>query len=158
MAGENGIVNTVVALDFGVERDTVEAVLTDADDIQVVGIVEGLDEAWQVLQEHAPTCSSIACAGYSDRALVLIDARRRSSGRTGRSSCSRRARRTASSGGVFEVGRRRHPHAPADAGAGRGSRSRRSSPASRRGGAGAAHAAGAARSACSARRAAPARR
>ena len=41
--------------------------------IQIVGLVEGLDEAWTTLQETPADLLVIACAGYSERALFLID-------------------------------------------------------------------------------------
>ena len=66
-------VNTLVALDGNVDRGAVEAALPEGSDIQVVAIVDGLDESWVALQETATDLVVVACAGYSDRALVFID-------------------------------------------------------------------------------------
>jgi pilus assembly protein CpaE len=66
---------TLVALDAGVDRDAVSAALPD--EIHLLGIVDGLDESWSVLQETAADLLIIACAGYSERALFLIDSSRR---------------------------------------------------------------------------------
>jgi pilus assembly protein CpaE len=41
--------------------------------VQIVGIVDGLEESWQTLQETQTDLLIVACAGYSDRALFLID-------------------------------------------------------------------------------------
>jgi pilus assembly protein CpaE len=68
-------IKTLVALDTGVDRDAVSAALPD--EMHLLGIVDGLDETWSVLQETAADLLIIACAGYSERALFLIDASRK---------------------------------------------------------------------------------
>jgi pilus assembly protein CpaE len=69
----NERVKTLVALDGGIDRDTVEAALPEGSDIQVVAFVDGLEESWTALQETATDLVVIACAGYSERTLVFID-------------------------------------------------------------------------------------
>ena len=66
-------VKTLVALDGGVERETVEAALPEGSEIQVVAFVDGLEESWTTLQETATDLLLIACSGYSERTLVFID-------------------------------------------------------------------------------------
>lgn len=67
-------VRALVALDVGVDRAMVEASLTPVDEVHVVGFVEGLDQTWQILEETPTDILVVACAGYSDRAVVLVDA------------------------------------------------------------------------------------
>jgi pilus assembly protein CpaE len=69
----NERVKTLVALDGGVDRETVEAALPEGSDIQVVAFVDGLEESWTTLQETATDLVIVACAGYSERTLVFID-------------------------------------------------------------------------------------
>jgi pilus assembly protein CpaE len=66
-------IKTFVAIDAGVTRDAVERSLPQGGDIEVVGLVEGLDEAWLTLQEVPNDALLVACAGHSEKALVLID-------------------------------------------------------------------------------------
>ena len=42
-------------------------------EIQIVGLVDGLEDSWATLQETPTDLLVVACAGYSDRALYLID-------------------------------------------------------------------------------------
>jgi pilus assembly protein CpaE len=66
-------IRTLVALDEGVNHEAVQASLPVDSDIQIVGIVDGLEESWTTLQETPTDLLIVACAGYSDRALYLID-------------------------------------------------------------------------------------
>jgi pilus assembly protein CpaE len=63
---------TLVSLDSGIDEQTVRAALPVSADIQIVGIVRGVDESWTTLQETPTDLLVIACAGYSERALFLI--------------------------------------------------------------------------------------
>jgi pilus assembly protein CpaE len=67
------IIKTLVALDDGVDRDAVQGSLPVEYDIQVVGLVDGLEESWNTLQSTPADLIVVACAGYSDRALFFID-------------------------------------------------------------------------------------
>ena len=69
----SGQVMTLVALDAGVDRDTVQNALPEGSDIQVVALVDGLEESWTALQETKIDLVVIACGGYSERTLVFID-------------------------------------------------------------------------------------
>ena len=92
-------IKTLVALDEGVDAEVVRAALPEGiPAIQIVGLVHGLDESWRTLQETTTDLLVIACSGYSERALFLIEPPG-SSGPSGRSSSSATARRTASSAG-----------------------------------------------------------
>jgi pilus assembly protein CpaE len=70
-------IKAVVALDYGVDAHVVEAVLPVASDVQVVGMVEGLERGFTVLDETAPDMLMIACQEYSERALYLIEGAKR---------------------------------------------------------------------------------
>src|SRR5437763_14662294 len=63
---------TLVSLDAGIDEETVRAALPATTDIQIVGVVRGVDERWTTLQETPADLLLIACSGYSERALFLI--------------------------------------------------------------------------------------
>jgi pilus assembly protein CpaE len=63
---------TLVSLDAGIDEQTVRASLPAGTDIQIVGIVQGVDETWTTLQETPADLLVVACSGYSERALFLI--------------------------------------------------------------------------------------
>jgi pilus assembly protein CpaE len=66
-------IRTLVALDEGVDRDLVHGSLPAESSIHVVGVVDGLEDSWNTLQETAADLLVVACAGYSDRVLYLVD-------------------------------------------------------------------------------------
>ena len=66
-------VRTLVAVDDNVNKEAVQAVLPAHGEIQIVGVVDGLEESWATLQETPTDLLLVACHGYSERALVLID-------------------------------------------------------------------------------------
>jgi len=66
-------IHALVALDEGVDSQTIQTMLPDNGGIEVVGIINGLDESWRTMQETATDLLIVACAGYSDRALYFID-------------------------------------------------------------------------------------
>jgi pilus assembly protein CpaE len=66
-------IKVLIALDSGVDRAAVEGSLPVGMDLQIVGLVDGLEESWATLQEVPADLLLVACAGYSDRALYLID-------------------------------------------------------------------------------------
>ena len=68
-----GVIRALVALEQGVDRDLVQASLPPQSEIEIVGIVEGLDASWKTLQETPTDLLMVACVDYSDRALFLID-------------------------------------------------------------------------------------
>lgn len=63
---------TLVSLDTSIDEQTVRAALPATAEIQIVGIVRGVDESWTTLQETPADLLVIACSGYSERALFLI--------------------------------------------------------------------------------------
>jgi pilus assembly protein CpaE len=63
---------TLVSLDAGIDEEIVRAALPATTDIQIVGVVRGVDESWVTLQETPAELLLIACTGYSERALFLI--------------------------------------------------------------------------------------
>jgi pilus assembly protein CpaE len=68
-------IKTLVALDEGVDSEAIRAAIPESHaDIQIVGLVQGLDETWRILQETTTDLLVVSCRGYSDRALFLIDA------------------------------------------------------------------------------------
>jgi pilus assembly protein CpaE len=69
----NQAIKTLVALDTNVSYDMIQAALPVDTSVQVVGMIEGLDEAWNTLQETNADLLIVACGGYSDRALYLIE-------------------------------------------------------------------------------------
>ena len=69
----NQSIKTLVALDTNVSYEMIQAALPVDTSVQVVGMIEGLDEAWNTLQETNADLLVVACGGYSDRALYLIE-------------------------------------------------------------------------------------
>jgi pilus assembly protein CpaE len=69
----NEAIKTLVALDANVSYEMVQAALPADNSVQIVGMIEGLDEAWNTLQETNADLLVVACGGYSDRALYLIE-------------------------------------------------------------------------------------
>jgi pilus assembly protein CpaE len=63
---------TLVSLDTGIDEETVRSALPAGPEIQIVGVVRGVDESWTTLQETPTDLLLIACTGYSERALFLI--------------------------------------------------------------------------------------
>ena len=69
-----GTIRTLVAVDSGVDVHAVEHAFPAGAAVQVTGVIEGLERGWSVLEESAPDLLVVACAGYSERALYLIEA------------------------------------------------------------------------------------
>ena len=69
----SGQIRAFVAMDSGVDQNLVQSSLPSDSEIQIVGLVDGLEESWATLQETPADLLVVACAGYSDRALFLID-------------------------------------------------------------------------------------
>lgn len=63
---------TLVSLDAGIDEGAVRAAMPASADIQIVGIVRGVDESWTTLHETPADLLVVACSGYSERALFLI--------------------------------------------------------------------------------------
>jgi pilus assembly protein CpaE len=70
----SGPVRALLAIEPGVEAEQVQASLPGDSDFNVVGMVSGADEALHWLRDTPADMLLVACAGYSDRALLLLDA------------------------------------------------------------------------------------
>jgi pilus assembly protein CpaE len=70
----SGPIRTLVAIDSDVDANAVEHAFPIGSAVQVAGVVEGLERGWTVLEETSPDLLVVACAGYSERALYLIEA------------------------------------------------------------------------------------
>jgi len=70
----SGPVRALLAIEPGVEAELVQASLPADADFNVVGMVSGADEALHWLRDTPADMLLVACAGYSDRALLLLDA------------------------------------------------------------------------------------
>ena len=66
-------INALVVIDTGVDTQDIQGALPDDSDVEVVGIISGLEEGWRTLQETTPDLVLLACEGYSDRALFFIE-------------------------------------------------------------------------------------
>jgi pilus assembly protein CpaE len=66
-------IRTLVALDSGLTPDAVTSSLPNNAEVEVVGVVEGIDDAWRTLEDAQVDVLIIACVGYSDRVLFLIE-------------------------------------------------------------------------------------
>jgi len=70
----SGPVKALLAVEPGVDAEQVQASLPADADFNVVGMVAGADEALHWLQNGPADMLLVACAGYSDRALLLLEA------------------------------------------------------------------------------------
>jgi len=66
-------IRTFVVIDAGVNQEDVGRALPSSEDVEIVGLVNGIDEAWVRLHETANDMLVIACAGQSEPVLTLID-------------------------------------------------------------------------------------
>src|SRR5438445_730197 len=64
------LIKTFVAVDTGVSRDAIDALLPSGSEIQVVGLVDGLEESWAMLQETPNDLLVIAELGHK---VVVVD-------------------------------------------------------------------------------------
>jgi hypothetical protein len=64
--------SALVALDAGVDDGRVRALLSNAADIEVTGLVHGLEAGWAAVQEQACDVVILACPPSSDSALWFL--------------------------------------------------------------------------------------
>jgi pilus assembly protein CpaE len=64
---------TLVAVDRGLDVHSLANTITSDNAVSVIGIVDGLEDAWRALQDSGYDVLVVACQGYSERALVLVD-------------------------------------------------------------------------------------
>jgi pilus assembly protein CpaE len=69
----NTRIRALVALDRDVNWKDIEQTLSRDDGIEVVGVLDDLDDAWEAIDESRAELLLLACSGYSDRALYVID-------------------------------------------------------------------------------------
>jgi pilus assembly protein CpaE len=67
------VVRTFVAVDPSVDRALVQEALPAAGEIEILGVINGLEESWNALQEAPVDLVVVACGGQSDRALYFIE-------------------------------------------------------------------------------------
>jgi pilus assembly protein CpaE len=65
-------IRALVAVDSSLSREAVQAALPAIDQIEITGVIYGLDESWNALQEAPTDLVVVACKGYSDRTLFFI--------------------------------------------------------------------------------------
>jgi pilus assembly protein CpaE len=65
-------IRALVAVDSSLSREAVQAALPATDQIEITGVIHGLDESWNALQEAPTDLVVVACKGYSDRTLFFI--------------------------------------------------------------------------------------
>jgi pilus assembly protein CpaE len=65
-------IRALVAVDSSADREVVQEALPASANIEIVGVIYGLDESWNALQEAPTDLVVIACKGYSDRTLFFI--------------------------------------------------------------------------------------
>ena len=66
-------INTFVALDSGITADEISPSLPKDGEIRLTGVIEGLDAAARTLEDTPCDVLLVACSGYSDRVLFLIE-------------------------------------------------------------------------------------
>ena len=67
-------VKALLAIEPGVDAEQVQESLPDDPDFDIVAVATSADETLRWLDDSAVDVLLVACAGYSDRALVLLDA------------------------------------------------------------------------------------
>jgi pilus assembly protein CpaE len=67
------VVRIFVAVDTSVDRSLVQEALPAAGEIEILGVINGLEESWNALQEAPIDLVAVACGGQSDRALYFIE-------------------------------------------------------------------------------------
>ncbi|HEY4347311.1 MAG TPA: AAA family ATPase [Gaiellaceae bacterium] len=66
-------IRAFVVLDSGVNQGDVERALPRGEDIEIVGLVHGIDDAWVRLHETSNDLLVVVTSGQSEAALTLID-------------------------------------------------------------------------------------
>jgi pilus assembly protein CpaE len=67
------VVRTFVAVDGSVDRAVVQEALPGSGEIEILGVINGLEESWNALQEAPIDLVAVACGGHSDRALFFVE-------------------------------------------------------------------------------------
>ena len=67
------VIKTFVAVDSSIDRAVVREALPADNDIEILGVINGLEESWNALQEAPIDLVAVACGGSSDRALFFVE-------------------------------------------------------------------------------------
>ena len=70
-------IRALLAVDTGLDSRELSELVPTSGGVRLAGVIEGLDESWKTLQETPVDILLVACLGYSDRALFLIDGARK---------------------------------------------------------------------------------
>ena len=109
-------VQALLAVEPGVDAEDVKDSLPGGEDFNVVAVVTGAEEAMSWLRGGVADLLLVACAGYSDRALLLLDGVARQNPELNVMVLGPRVAQRLPQARV-RGRRRRHRHAPGDAGA-----------------------------------------
>jgi pilus assembly protein CpaE len=66
-------IRTFVAVDSSIDRSVVQEALPASGEIEILGVINGLEESWNALQEAPIDLVAVACGGQSDRVLFFIE-------------------------------------------------------------------------------------
>jgi pilus assembly protein CpaE len=66
-------IRTFIAVDPSVDRTVVQAALPVDPDIEITGVINGLDESWNALQETPTDLLVVACGNASEQAIFFIE-------------------------------------------------------------------------------------
>ncbi len=67
------VIRTFIAVDSSIDRSVVQEALPASGEIEILGVINGLEESWNALQEAPIDLVAVACGGQSDRALFFIE-------------------------------------------------------------------------------------
>jgi pilus assembly protein CpaE len=65
-------ITALVALDRGSDEESVRALLGEADDLELAGLVDGLDAAWAAMADRPVDVAILACPPESEQALWFL--------------------------------------------------------------------------------------
>ena len=66
-------IRTLIAVDDELDAAEIQRLLPLSANLQVVGVVVGMDESWRTVQDSNFDLLVVACGGYSEKALYLIE-------------------------------------------------------------------------------------
>jgi pilus assembly protein CpaE len=66
-------IRTFVAVDASIDKSVVREALPTSGAIEILGVINGLEESWNALQEAPVDLVAVACGAQSDRALFFIE-------------------------------------------------------------------------------------
>ena len=66
-------IRTFVAVDSTIDRSLVQSALPTSHGIEIAGIIDGLEESWNALQEAPIDLLVVACGGHADKVTFFIE-------------------------------------------------------------------------------------